>query len=54
MISGAWSAWYRHDALMLVALPVLRLPRWAWAVLIAACTVQAMLLGAMWFSGALI
>lgn len=54
VISGAWSAWYRHDALMLIALPVLRLPRVVWAILIAVCAGQAVLLGAMWFGGALI
>ncbi len=54
LVSGAWSAWYRHDALMLVALPVLRMPRLVWALLIAVCTIQAVLLGAMWFGGSLI
>lgn len=54
LLSGAWSAWYRHNALMLVALPVLRLPRTVWLLLIGVCAVQAVLLGGMWFGGSLV
>lgn len=54
LLTGAWSAWYRHNALMLVALPVLRLPRPVWLLLIAGCAVQGVLLGSMWFGGSLI
>lgn len=54
LLSGAWSAWYRHNALMLVALPVLRLPKTAWLLLVGVCVIQAVLLGAMWFGGSLV
>lgn len=54
ILSNAWSAWYRHNALMLVALPVLRLPRWAWIAVIAIFSVQAVYLAGMWFGGSLI
>lgn len=54
LVGGAWTAWYRHNAMMLVALPVLRLPKWAWALLIAVFAVQAIFLAGMWFGGSLI
>jgi hypothetical protein len=54
LLSGAWSAWYRHNAMMLVALPVLRLPRYAWLAAVAIFAAQAVLLGGMWFGGALV
>lgn len=54
LLSGAWSAWYRHNALMLVALPVLRLPKLGWLLMIGVCAVQAVLLAAMWFGGSLV
>ncbi len=54
LLTGAVTAWYRHNALMLVALPVLRMPRFIWACAFVLCLAQAVLLGAMWFSGSLV
>jgi hypothetical protein len=54
LVAGAWTAWYRHNAMMLVALPLLRLPKWGWVTMIAIFAAQAILLAAMWFGGSLI
>jgi hypothetical protein len=54
LTSGAWSAWYRHDALMLVGVTVLRLPRPAWVLLVGISGLQTLFLSGMWFGGSLI
>lgn len=54
LVTGTATSWYRHGALMLIALPVLRLPRWGWVLGVVACGVQAVLLAGMWFGGSLV
>jgi hypothetical protein len=54
LTSGAWSAWYRHDALMLVGVTVLRLPTPAWVLLVGISALQTLFLTGMWFGGSLI
>lgn len=54
LVTGTATSWYRHGALMLVALAMLRLPRAGWVVAVVVCAVQAVFLGAMWFGGSLV
>lgn len=54
LTSGAWSAWYRHDALMLVGVSLLRLPTPAWVLLVGISALQTLFLTGMWFGGSLI
>ncbi len=54
LTSGAWSAWYRHDALMLVGVTLLRLPKPAWVLLVGISALQTLFLTGMWFGGSLI
>ncbi|MBD3578106.1 MULTISPECIES: hypothetical protein [Streptomyces] len=53
--AGAEMSWYRNHAQMFVGLLLVRhLPRWAQALLLAACAAQYALLGAMFFAGVLV
>lgn len=54
LVTGTWTSWYRHGAMMLVALPMLRLPRGGWAIAVAVCAVQYVFLAGMWFGGSLV
>ncbi|MFK0252040.1 hypothetical protein [Streptomyces sp. NPDC090445] len=53
--AGAEMSWYRNHAQMLVGLVLVKnLPRWVQALLLLGCLVQYALLGAMFFTGALV
>ncbi|WP_437081258.1 hypothetical protein [Streptomyces sp. enrichment culture] len=53
--AGAEMSWYRNHAQMFVGLLLVRhLPRWAQALLLAACAARYALLGAMFFAGVLV
>ncbi|MFD7625918.1 hypothetical protein ACFV7Q_07710 [Streptomyces sp. NPDC059851] len=53
--AGAEMSWYRNHAQMFVGLVLVKnLPRWVQALLLLCCLVQYALLGAMFFTGALV
>ncbi|MFG2873655.1 hypothetical protein ACGFYU_01255 [Streptomyces sp. NPDC048337] len=53
--AGAEKSWYRNHAQMFVGLVLVRsMPRWIQVPLLAACSIQYALLGAMFFDGVLV